>query len=92
MLIGYAHVSTEYQETAAQIAVHKTAGCGLIFQEKASGSRWDWPELHRLLGQLRKDDLLVAWKLNRLSRRYAIHFIQFLQSQNQVGTLYNSIL
>jgi len=68
MLIGYARVSTQDQETAAQIAALKTSGCELIFQEKASGGRWDRPELHRLLGQLRKGDVLVVWKLDRLSR------------------------
>ena len=39
-----------------------------IFREKASGGRWDRPELHRLLDQLRKGDELVVWKLDRLSR------------------------
>jgi len=68
MLIGYARVSTQDQETAAQIAALKTAGCELIFQERASGGRWDRPELHRLLGQLRQGDVLVVWKLDRLSR------------------------
>lgn len=68
MFIGYARVSTQDQETAAQIAALKTSGCELIFQEKASGGRWDRPELHRLLGQLRKGDVLVVWKLDRLSR------------------------
>ena len=29
---------------------------------------WDRPELHRLLDQLRKGDVLVVWKLDRLSR------------------------
>ncbi len=68
MLIGYARVSTQDQDAAAQISALKTAGCELIFQEKASGGRWDRPELHRLLEQLRKDDVLVVWKLDRLSR------------------------
>ncbi|MBG6078004.1 recombinase family protein [Polaromonas sp. CG_9.11] len=68
MLIGYARVSTQDQETAAQIAALKTSGCELIFQERASGGRWDRPELHRLLAQLRKGDVLVVWKLDRLSR------------------------
>lgn len=68
MLIGYARVSTQDQDAAAQIAALKTAGCELVFQEKASGGRWDRPELHRLLGQLRKGDVLVVWKLDRLSR------------------------
>ena len=68
MLLGYARVSTQDQDTTAQIAALRTAGCELIFQEKASGGRWDRPELHRLLGQLRKGDVLVVWKLDRLSR------------------------
>ncbi len=37
-------------------------------REKASGGRWDRPELHRLLDQLRNCDVLVVWKLDRLSR------------------------
>ena len=68
MLIGYARVSTQDQDSAAQIDALETAGCERIFQEKASGGRWNRPELHRLLGQLRKGDVLVVWKLDRLSR------------------------
>jgi len=61
MLIGYARVSTKDQDTKAQIAALEFGGCELIFQEKASGGRWDRPELHRLLEQLRKDDVVVVW-------------------------------
>ncbi len=68
MLIGYARVSTNEQDTTAQVSALTTAGCELIFREKASGGRWDRPELHRLFGQLRKGDVLVVWKLDRLSR------------------------
>src|ERR1043166_6085435 len=68
MLIGYARVSTNDRETAAQVAALKAAGCERIYREKASGGRWDRPELHRLLDQLRKRDVLVVWKLDRLSR------------------------
>ena len=68
MLIGYARVSTNDQETAAQMAALKAAGCERTYREKASGGRWDRPELHRLLDQIRKDDVLVVWKLDRLSR------------------------
>ena len=55
-------------ETATQVAALKAAGCERIYREKASGGRWDRPELHRLLDQLRKRDVLVVWKLDRLSR------------------------
>src|SRR5216110_2699023 len=68
MLIGYARVSTNDQETAAQVAALKAVGCERIYREKASGGRWDRPELHRLLHQLREADVLVVWKLDRLSR------------------------
>lgn len=68
MQIGYARVSTDEQDTAVQVAALKKAGCERIYREKASGGRWDRPELHRLLDQLRKGDVLVVWKLDRLSR------------------------
>src|SRR5271168_5158179 len=68
MQIGYASVSTDDQDTAAQVAALKSAGCERIYREKASGGRWDRPELHKLLNQLRKGDVLVVWKLDRLSR------------------------
>ena len=68
MRIGYARVSTNVQDTATQRAALKAAGCEVIFHEKASGGRWDRPELHKLLSQLRKGDVVTVWKLDRLSR------------------------
>ena len=49
MRIGYARVSTQDQDTALQIGALEAAGCERVFQEKASGGRWERPELHRLL-------------------------------------------
>ena len=46
----------------------KAAGCERVYEEKASGGRWERPELHRLLDHLREGDVLVVWKLDRLSR------------------------
>ena len=68
MQIGYARASTDDQNTAVKVAALKTAGCERIYREKASGGRWDRPELHRLLDQLHKGDVLVVWELDRLSR------------------------
>jgi DNA invertase Pin-like site-specific DNA recombinase len=68
MLIGYARVSSNEQDTAAQVGALKAAKCERIYREKASGGRWDRPELQRVLDQLRKGDVLVVWKLDRLSR------------------------
>lgn len=68
MLLGYARISTDDQDTAAQVAALQAAGAGRIFTERASGARWDRPELHRLLDHLRARDVLPVWKLDRLSR------------------------
>jgi DNA invertase Pin-like site-specific DNA recombinase len=47
-MLGYARVSTNDQDTAAQVAALRSAGCEKIFREKVSGGRWDRPELQRL--------------------------------------------
>ena len=67
--IGYARISKgDDQSNALQLKALKAAGCKRIFEEAASGGRWDRPELHRMLDQLREGDVVVVWKLDRLSR------------------------
>jgi DNA invertase Pin-like site-specific DNA recombinase len=39
MLMGYARVSTNEQETAAQAVALKAAGCERVYREKAPGGR-----------------------------------------------------
>jgi len=69
MLLGYARISkSDDQDAAPQIRALKKAGCKKVFEEAASGGRWDRPELHCLLDQMRAGDALVVWKLDRLSR------------------------
>ena len=69
MLIGYARVSRgDDQSNKAQSKALTDAGCQRIFKEEASGGRWERPELHRMLDQLRQGDVVVVWKLDRLSR------------------------
>jgi DNA invertase Pin-like site-specific DNA recombinase len=69
MLIGYARVSKiDQQDPRAQVQELKRAGCKRIYQENASGGRWDRPRLHKALEQLRDGDVFVVWKLDRLSR------------------------
>jgi DNA invertase Pin-like site-specific DNA recombinase len=68
-LIGYARVSKgDDQSTAAQSRALETAGCKRVFEEAASGGRWDRPKLLEMIGQLRDGDVVVVWKLDRLSR------------------------
>lgn len=68
-LIGYARVSKgEAQSNAAQHRALDEAGCKRVFEEAASGGRWDRPQLQAMIGQLREGDVVVVWKLDRLSR------------------------
>jgi DNA invertase Pin-like site-specific DNA recombinase len=70
--IGYARVSTVDQDTAAQIASLKLAGCDLIREEKASGtSMTKRPELAAVLDFLRPGDTLVVTRIDRLARSLA---------------------
>jgi DNA invertase Pin-like site-specific DNA recombinase len=69
LLLGYARVSKgDDQTNILQTKALRAAGCRRMFEEIASGGRWDRPELHRLLDQLRDGDTVVVWKLDRLSR------------------------
>jgi DNA invertase Pin-like site-specific DNA recombinase len=68
-MLGYARVSKgDEQSNVLQAEALRAAGCRRIFEETASGGRWDRPELHRMLDHLRKGDTVVVWKLDRLSR------------------------
>jgi DNA invertase Pin-like site-specific DNA recombinase len=91
MLIGYARVSKQQdQDTATQVQALKKAGAERIFQEHASGGRWDRPELHKLLDQLRAGDVLVVWKLDRLSRSLK-DLLHLLDELNTKGAGFMSI-
>ncbi len=69
MILGYTRVSKgEEQNSALQRKALEEAEVERIFEEKASGARWDRPELQRLMDHLRPGDVVVVWKLDRLSR------------------------
>ena len=68
MHIGYARVSTEVQDTRTQLDALTGAGCKRIFQETASGSNRERPELAKCLDALRSADTLTVWRLDRLGR------------------------
>jgi hypothetical protein len=50
MLIGYARVSTNEQDTAAQVAALKAGKCERVYREKASGGR-TVPLRHRAIAK-----------------------------------------
>jgi DNA invertase Pin-like site-specific DNA recombinase len=68
MIIGYARVSTQDQNTELQADALDKAGCEQIFKEKFTGKLRERPELSHCLITLREGDVLVVWKLDRLAR------------------------
>lgn len=68
MKIGYARVSTKDQVFDLQIDALTKDGCEMIFKETASGAKTDRPELQNLLKHIRKGDIVVVYKLDRLGR------------------------
>ena len=67
-LIGYARVSTWDQTTELQNDALLQAGCIRIFEETASGTKTDRPQLRAALDFTRAGDTLVVWRLDRLGR------------------------
>lgn len=87
--IGYARVSTCDQNLDAQIDELESQGCSKsnIYQEKASGAKTDRPILKECLAYLRKGDVLVVTKLDRLARslKDLIEIVEKLDKEMGVG-------
>ena len=66
---GYARVSTSEQDLTVQLEKLKAAGCDVIRAEKATAAtRAGRPELETLLEFIRKDDVLLVTRVDRLAR------------------------
>lgn len=74
MKIGYARVSTKDQSLSMQVDALKQAGCTQIHEEIASGAKTARPVLDEIIRNLREEDTLVIWKLDRLGRNL-VHLI-----------------
>jgi DNA invertase Pin-like site-specific DNA recombinase len=69
MKFGYARVSSNSQDHAAQVEALKTAGCERIYSEKASGKSTNGrPEFAKLMKALNHGDVVTVVKLDRLAR------------------------
>lgn len=91
MFIGYARVSTREQDTSMQLDALHRAGCDVIFQEKASGaSRRGRHEFARCLASLKRGDVLVVYKIDRVARSL-FDLLDILRSLDRLGASIKSI-
>ncbi len=86
MKIGYARVSTKDQNIDLQKDALLKVGCEMIFMEKASRAKADRIELEKLLGQVRKDDVVVVYKLDRVGRSLK-HLLEIVAQLNEKKVL-----
>ncbi|MBI1392796.1 MAG: hypothetical protein GC152_08665 [Alphaproteobacteria bacterium] len=69
MLIGYARVSTADQNLDLQLDALRREGCDQVYcDEGISGRSAKRPGLEKALKRLKRDDVLVVWRLDRLAR------------------------
>lgn len=90
MIIGYARVSTNDQNTALQRNALNGSGCELIFEDKISGKTSDRPGLKKVLRTLSKGDTLVVWKLDRLGRSMR-HLVVLVEELRDRGINFRSV-
>jgi DNA invertase Pin-like site-specific DNA recombinase len=88
MKIGYARVSTKEQSLSMQVDALKKAGCDQIHEEIASGAKTERPVLEEIMRNIREEDILVVWKLDRLGRNLA-HLIHLTNKliEKKVGLI-----
>jgi DNA invertase Pin-like site-specific DNA recombinase len=87
MLIGYARVSTPEQNLDLQTDALHRAGCEKLLTDKAGGASAERPGLDQALADLRTEEILVVWKLDRLGRSIR-HLIETVgQSSRNEGRI-----
>ncbi|RUT68576.1 recombinase family protein [Flavobacterium cupreum] len=90
MKIGYARVSTGDQNISSQIHLLEQAGCERIFQDQATGVNDKRPGLQEMLGMLRKDDIVIVYKIDRIFRSFK-EMIKLVEFFNNNGVFFSSI-
>jgi DNA invertase Pin-like site-specific DNA recombinase len=89
-LIGYARVSTEDQNLAAQREALTGAGCSTIFEEKASGGSRGRPQLAHALYNIKPGDTLIVTKIDRLARSLS-HLLEIIERLALGGANFRSL-
>lgn len=90
MIFGYARVSTPDQNISTQIDLLNEQGCEKIFTDIASGIRDDREGLNELLSYLRKDDVVLVYKTDRIFRSLK-NMIDLIEKFNSIGVKFKSI-
>ena len=94
MKIGYIRISTQDQNYNLQEDALNKLGCEMIFKETVSGAKKERPQLKKLLEQIRKGDVVVVYKLDRLGRslKHLLEIVEILNTKSvALQSLYDNI-
>ena len=89
-LVGYARVSTDLRDTAAQRRELKAAGCTEIHEEFASGTMRARPVLAKLVASPGRGDVLVVVRIYRLARSLS-HLLEVIETLEAKGAHFRSL-
>ena len=91
-LVGYARVSTGGQDLDLQLDALQKCGVAneLIFTDKASGATQERAGLDACFQELRRGDVLLVWRLDRLGRSVR-HLVTLIDRLQEMGVGFRSV-
>jgi DNA invertase Pin-like site-specific DNA recombinase len=94
MLVGYMRISTTDERQSVDLQRDALLAVGVderhLHEDRASGARDDRPGLKACLADLRRGDVLVVWKLDRLGRSLS-HLIQIVDQLKMRAVAFRSL-
>lgn len=94
MLVGYMRISTTDERQSVDLQRDALLAVGVderhLHEDRASGARDDRPGLKACLADLRRGDVLVVWKLDRLGRSLS-HLIEIIDQLKSREVAFRSL-
>ena len=92
-IYGYARVSKDEQNLDLQLDALEKYGCSKedIYTDKISGVKDEKPGLTQLLSKLKKSDIVVVWRIDRLSRSIR-QLVNLIDSFRLSGVGFKSVM
>lgn len=89
-VIGYARVSTTGQTLEGQVQTLTDAGADRVVEETGSGGNRERPALRRLLKGIKRGDVLLVVRIDRLARSVA-HLLEVIEDLERKGAGFRSL-
>jgi len=89
-MIGYARVSTVGQTLEGQVAALNEASADYVVEETGSGGDRDRPALRKLLQRIKRGDVLLVVRIDRLARSVA-HLLEVIEDLEAKGAGFRSL-